>query len=112
MRHLNYSHLHYFWTVANEGSIAREIERMYGARVVGLVFDALQAPLSLAELCEWVDSPKLAAEVYLSSLMAVDQDRTEASLYLDALAFRLGLPEGLVMRLQQEVAGVEQKVLT
>ena len=23
MRHLNYSHLHYFWTVANEGSIAR-----------------------------------------------------------------------------------------
>jgi LysR family transcriptional activator of nhaA len=23
MRHLNYSHLHYFWAVANEGSIAR-----------------------------------------------------------------------------------------
>ena len=22
MRHLNYSHLHYFWTVAREGSIA------------------------------------------------------------------------------------------
>jgi uncharacterized membrane protein YebE (DUF533 family) len=78
----------------------------------GLVFDALQAPLSLAQLCERVDSPELAAEVYLSSLMAVDQDRTEASLYLDALAFRLGLPEGLVMRLQQEVAGVEQKDLT
>ncbi|MFK8028489.1 MAG: LysR family transcriptional regulator, partial [Gammaproteobacteria bacterium] len=23
MRHLNYSHLHYFWTVAREGSISK-----------------------------------------------------------------------------------------
>ena len=29
MRHLNYSHLHYFWTVANEGSIARASEVLY-----------------------------------------------------------------------------------
>ncbi|MCB1844065.1 MAG: LysR family transcriptional regulator, partial [Halioglobus sp.] len=29
MRHLNYSHLHYFWTVANEGSIARASETLH-----------------------------------------------------------------------------------
>jgi LysR family transcriptional activator of nhaA len=29
MRHLNYSHLHYFWTVANEGSIARASEVLH-----------------------------------------------------------------------------------
>ena len=29
MRHLNYSHLHYFWTVANEGSIARAAEVLH-----------------------------------------------------------------------------------
>ena len=29
MRHLNYSHLHYFWTVANEGSIARASELLH-----------------------------------------------------------------------------------
>ena len=29
MRHLNYSHLQYFWTVANEGSIARAAEVLH-----------------------------------------------------------------------------------
>lgn len=29
MRHLNYNHLHYFWTVANEGSIARASELLH-----------------------------------------------------------------------------------
>jgi len=29
MRHLNYSHLHYFWTVASEGSIARAAEVLH-----------------------------------------------------------------------------------
>ena len=68
-----------------------------------LVFDFLQSPLSLAQLCERVDSPELATEVYLSSLMAVDPDRTEARLYLDALAFRLGLPPALKEQLHRSV---------
>jgi len=68
-----------------------------------LVFEALDAPLSLSKLCERVDSPEVAAEVYLSSLIAVERDRTEARLYLDALAFRLGLPDGLVAELHQQV---------
>jgi len=29
MRHLNYSHLHYFWTVASEGSIARAAQTLH-----------------------------------------------------------------------------------
>jgi LysR family transcriptional activator of nhaA len=29
MRHLNYNHLHYFWTVANEGSIVRAAEMLH-----------------------------------------------------------------------------------
>jgi LysR family transcriptional activator of nhaA len=29
VRHLNYSHLHYFWTVAREGSIARAAEALH-----------------------------------------------------------------------------------
>lgn len=29
MRHLNYKHLHYFWTVANEGSISRASEVLH-----------------------------------------------------------------------------------
>lgn len=68
-----------------------------------LVFDALQSPPSLTELCEQIDSPELATEVYLSSLLAVDRSRTDARLYLDALAFRLGLPQGLVAQLERDV---------
>jgi len=70
-----------------------------------MVFDALHKPLSLTELCQQVDSPEVAIEVYLSSLMAIDRTRTEAAYYLDALAFRLGLPEDLAARLTAEVNG-------
>jgi len=67
-----------------------------------LVFDALQSPLSLAEICERVDSPELAAEVYMASRLAVDDTRTEGRLYLEALAARLRLPAGLVQQLHLE----------
>jgi len=70
-----------------------------------LVVDALQAPLTLTELCGRVDSPELALEVYLSSALAVDRSRREAALYLDALAYRLGLPRELV---EQVHRGLEQ----
>ena len=29
MRHLNYSHLHYFWAVAREGSIAKASQSLH-----------------------------------------------------------------------------------
>ena len=76
-----------------------------------LVFEALESPLSLSSLCERVDSPEVAAEVYLSSLVVVDRDRTEARLYLDALAFRLGLPEGLVSQLHLQVEEADRQAV-
>ena len=76
-----------------------------------LVFEALESPLSLSALCERVDSPEVAAEVYLSSLVAVDRYRTEARLYLDALAFRLGLPEGLVSQLHLQVDEADRQAV-
>jgi uncharacterized membrane protein YebE (DUF533 family) len=68
-----------------------------------LVFDSLQQPLGLAELSQRVDCPELAAEVYMASLLAVDRTRSEAQLYLDALAFRLGLPQALVTQLHGQL---------
>ena len=67
-----------------------------------MVFDSLNAPLSMSGICERVESPELAVEVYLASLVAVDRSRSEAALYLDALAYRLGLPEKLVAALSAE----------
>lgn len=68
-----------------------------------LVFDSLQQPLSLTDLSQRVDTPELAAEVYLASLLAVDSSRIQAELYLDALAFRLGLPQALVAQMHQQL---------
>ena len=68
-----------------------------------LIFDALQSPPTMASICQQVNSPELAAEVYLSSLMAVDRDRPQARLYLETLAFRLGLPQGLAEQMWQDL---------
>ncbi len=76
-----------------------------------MVFEALDSPLSLSALCERVDSPEVAAEVYLSSLVAVERHRTEARLYLDALAFRLGLPDGLVAQLHEQVEEADRQAI-
>ena len=75
-----------------------------------MIFDALQNPPSLTIICEQVDSPELATEVYLSSLLAIDRTRTESRLYLDALAFRLGMPQGLVQQLEYEVKTQETQI--
>lgn len=68
-----------------------------------LIFDALHSPPSQASICDQVNSPELATEVYLSSLMAVERDRPEAQLYLDALAFRLGIPPALTEQMHSEL---------
>lgn len=68
-----------------------------------LIFDALQSPPSLASICDKVNSPELATEVYLSSLLAVERDRPEAKLYLDALAFRLNLPQELAAQMLRDM---------
>jgi uncharacterized membrane protein YebE (DUF533 family) len=49
--------------------------------------------------------------VYLSSLVAIDRHRTEARLYLDALAFRLGLPDGLVAQLHEQVEEADRQAM-
>jgi len=49
MRHLNYNHLHYFWTVANEGSIAR------AAEVLHITPQTISGQLKLLE--EFIEEP-------------------------------------------------------
>ncbi len=75
-----------------------------------MVFDALHKPLSLTELSQRVDCPELAAEVYMASLLAVDETRIEAELYLDALAYRLGVPAALVTQMRNQLPAPSQAV--
>jgi uncharacterized membrane protein YebE (DUF533 family) len=71
-----------------------------------MLFDVLDSPLSLSELVQEVNCPELAAEVYLCSVLVLDQNRIESQLYLEALAHRLEIPAEFAGQLRD---GVEKE---
>lgn len=60
------------------------------------VFDELSAPLDINAVIEPASSPQIAAEIYAASLVAIEADTTAEKAYLQMLAARLELDEGLV----------------
>ncbi|MEH6515263.1 MAG: tellurite resistance TerB family protein [Halioglobus sp.] len=68
-----------------------------------MLFDVLDNPLSLSELVQEVNCPELAAEVYLCSVIVLDQNRIESQLYLEALAHRLEIPAEFAGQLRDSV---------
>ena len=70
------------------------------------VFDELSSPLDLNAVVARADTPEHAAEIYAASLVAMRPDSAAERSYLEALAFKLQLPPGLVAEIHRE-AGVE-----
>ncbi len=64
----------------------------------------LAKPVEPAEVASAVSSPEMAAEVYLASLLVVDETTTMERAYLDELARRLNLPPGLKADLEARAA--------
>jgi len=63
----------------------------------------LEKPLDPAEVARAATSPELAAEMYLASLLAVDEQSFMERAYLDELARQLGIDESLKARLEAQV---------
>jgi uncharacterized membrane protein YebE (DUF533 family) len=63
----------------------------------------LQKPLDPAEVARAASSPEMASEMYLASLLAVDEQNFMERAYLDELARQLKLDEGLKARLEQQM---------
>lgn len=63
----------------------------------------LQKPLDPAEVARAATSPEMASEMYLASLLAVDEQNFMERAYLDELARQLKLDEGLKARLEQQM---------
>ena len=78
------------------------------AEAKGFVFDALAAPVGVSEVAASARTPEQAAELYLVSRLAVDPDQPAERAYLEALAHRLRLPEGLAPHLDRQAAGASQ----
>jgi uncharacterized membrane protein YebE (DUF533 family) len=91
---------------------ARERELLHGEMVrlnadaeTRAWFDAeIAKPVEPAEVAAAVTSPEMAAEVYLASLLVVDETTTMERAYLDELARRLRLDPGLKADLEARAA--------
>jgi uncharacterized membrane protein YebE (DUF533 family) len=63
----------------------------------------LQKPLDPAEVARAATTPEMASEMYLASLLAVDEQNFMERAYLDELARQLKLDDGLKARLEQQI---------
>ncbi|MFT8245814.1 tellurite resistance TerB family protein [Roseomonas sp. BN140053] len=72
------------------------------AEAKAFVFDTLAAPIGPAEVAAAARTQEQAAELYLASRLAVDPDQPTERAYLEALAHRLKLPEGLAAHLDRQ----------
>ena len=62
----------------------------------------LQKPLDPAEVASAAATPELASQMYMASLLAVDEQNFMERTYLDELARQLKLDESLKARLEQQ----------
>ena len=63
----------------------------------------LEKPLDPAEVARAASTPEIASEMYLTSLMAADEQNFMERAYLDELARQLKLDDALKLRLEQQI---------
>ncbi len=63
----------------------------------------MQKPLDPAEVASAATTPEMASEMYLASLLAVDEQNFMERAYLDELARQLKLDDSLKARLEQQM---------
>jgi len=68
------------------------------------VLAEMEKPFDLEGLVARVDEPTLAAEVYVASLIVIDEEVPVETAYLEQLAARLRLPEELATELRSKIA--------
>ncbi len=79
------------------------------AELRGWLTAELEKPLDPAEVARAATSPEIASEMYLASLLAVDEQNFMERTYLDELARQLSLDADLKSKLEQQVrSAIEQ----
>ncbi|NVK34222.1 MAG: tellurite resistance TerB family protein [Rhodobacteraceae bacterium] len=78
------------------------------AEAKAFLMDELRAPLDIDKIVRSAVTPEAGAEIYAASRLAVDPDHPAEKAYLQMLAARLGLTEGLVEEIEVAVREAEQ----
>jgi len=87
------------------GLVEAELHRLEADPALRAWVDAeLRRPVEPAEVAAAATSPEMAAEIYLASVLVVDQTTTMERAYLDALAAQLQLAPGLKTELEARAA--------
>jgi uncharacterized membrane protein YebE (DUF533 family) len=85
------------------GRIFEQVDKAgLDAEAKAFVFDTLDVPIGVSEVAAAARTPEQASEIYLVSRLAVDPDEPAERAYLQALAHRLKLPDGLVAHLDRQ----------
>ncbi|MEP3045202.1 MAG: tellurite resistance TerB family protein [Roseibium sp.] len=71
------------------------------------LMDELRSPLDLDKVVASASCPETAAEIYAASRLAINPDHPAEKAYLETLAARLGLEEGLVSEIELAVREAE-----
>lgn len=83
--------------------IFKRLESMpLSAEEKAFVFDELASPLDIEAVVARADTPEHASEIYAASLVAMQPDTAAERTYLEALAFKLKLPAGLVAEIHRQ----------
>lgn len=89
------------------GLLAAELRRLDADPALQAWVEAeIRCPVEPAEVAAGVRSPEMAAEVYLASLLVVDETTTMERAYLDALARALRLEPGLQRQIEAQAAAL------
>jgi len=87
------------------GLVEAEVARLEADPAIRSWVDIeLRRPLEPADVAAAATGPEMAAEVYLASLLVVDQTTTMERAYLDELARQLRLADGLKAELEARAA--------
>ncbi|MBN7795268.1 tellurite resistance TerB family protein [Parahaliea mediterranea] len=90
---------------AEQARIYKAVQAMGATREVSAFVETeLARPLDPAEVARGITCPEEASEVYLASLLMVDEQGFMERAYLQELARELGLAPELVARLESQVA--------
>ncbi len=86
------------------GLVEAELQRLADPSMRAWVEAELRKPLDPADVAAGITSPERAAEVYVASLIVVDEKTAMECAYLDALARELRLPAALKADLEARAA--------
>lgn len=84
--------------------IQEQITKIDDAETTAWVQQEIRKPLDAARIAALATSPALASEIYLASLMVIDEQNEHEKTYLNTLAEKLGLDPQLRLEIEQQLA--------